>query len=118
MLICGRHEQLDETECRARLADGHVGRVALSIGALPAIVPVTYRVDGDDVVFEAAAGTPLMASTRHVLAFETDEIDPNTGWGWTVHAVGVAQQVDEREAPDGPEYRLALELLSGTRFSD
>lgn len=118
MLTCRRHEQLDEDECRARLADAHVGRVALSIGALPAIVPVRYRVDGDDIVFEAASGTPLMAGARHVLAFEADEIDPGTGWGWAVHAVGVAQEVDGQDPQEGPEYRMAMELVSGTRFCD
>jgi nitroimidazol reductase NimA-like FMN-containing flavoprotein (pyridoxamine 5'-phosphate oxidase superfamily) len=113
-------EVLDEAECRAPLEVNRVGRIGLSIGALPAIFPVTYALDGDSIVFRAATGTQLAAcSARGVLAFETGCSDPEGTAGWSVLAVGLATEVAD---PGGSAvtadrcFRLPIDLISGTRF--
>ena len=74
-----------------------LGRVAISRGALPEIVPVAYRLVGEDVVFVAGIGCESLAGVAHgkVVSFEVDRIDPVTRAGWSVLAVGMARQLDE-----------------------
>jgi len=126
-------EVLSVAECRQLLEQGSVGRVAITVGAVPAVLPVNYRVLDGDVVFRTAQGTKLDAAVRNaVVAFEVDQVDPLYHEGWSVLVVGVA-----REIPPGPErdralalplepwapgerthvVRIATELISGRRIS-
>lgn len=125
-------ELLDEEECLALLAGGRVGRVAVSIGALPAIFPVNFCLVGGSVVFRTGAGTKLAAATDHaVVAFEVDQVDPATRGGWSVLAIGMASRVEDPEelaelrdlqlAPwaggrRDHYVRIAVEMVSGRRI--
>jgi len=87
-------EVLSEAECRALLARGNVGRIAVTIGALPAILPVNYALLDGDVVFMTAEGTKLRAALeRTVVAFEIDAIDATERRGWSVLVVGHASTI-------------------------
>jgi uncharacterized protein len=89
-----RFELLGEDECRALLHDASIGRVAVSLGAIPAVFPVNYRMDGGDICFLTAEGTKLEAAVRGtVVAFEVDEVDERNEEGWSVLAVGEAHEV-------------------------
>src|SRR5262249_23502314 len=67
---------LTERGCLARLGGNGVGRVAVSVGALPAVLPVNYARRGRDVYFRTAAGTKLAAAVQNaVVAFEVDHVD-------------------------------------------
>lgn len=44
-------ETLEAAECHALLARGNLGRVAVSIGALPVVLPVNYALDAGAIVF-------------------------------------------------------------------
>jgi nitroimidazol reductase NimA-like FMN-containing flavoprotein (pyridoxamine 5'-phosphate oxidase superfamily) len=44
-------EVLSEEECRALLAQCEVGRVAITSGALPSILPVNFALLDGDIVF-------------------------------------------------------------------
>ena len=60
-------------ECLALLAEGVVGRMVYTEGAMPAAHPVTYCLDGDEVVFRTGDGSKLAAAARHhVVGFEID----------------------------------------------
>ena len=133
MLTQHEYELLDQAECMNLLGFSHVGRIALSIGALPAIFPVNYMVDGESIVFSTCTGADLSGATNTaVLAFEAGHIDPTGRGGWSVLAVGVASEIVDPEtrlklafaehAPWLPSdssrlFRLPLELVSGTRFT-
>ena len=56
-------ELLDEDEALELLRHGEVGRVGVTIGALPAIFPVNYRLLDGAIVFRTAPGTKLAAAT-------------------------------------------------------
>lgn len=88
---------LSRSKCLRLLASCAVGRIPISRGALPEIVPVAYRLVGEDVVFVAGIGPESLAGVAHgkVIAFEVDHIDPVTRSGWSVVAVGMARQLDE-----------------------
>jgi uncharacterized protein len=92
----GELTELSREECLRLLAGGLVGRVVFTDAALPAAHPVTYLLDGEEIVFCTAGGGKLAAATLHrVVAFQTDEIDPMNRTGWSVLAVGQAYEVTD-----------------------
>ena len=126
-------EVLPEEECRDLLSRAEVGRLAVTVAALPAIFPVNYAVLDGDVIFLTGEGTKLRAAADEaVVAFEIDEIDSATRTGWSVLVVGVAAEVHDPAvlarvatlgllpwAPGGRSHvvRLRTELVSGRRIT-
>jgi nitroimidazol reductase NimA-like FMN-containing flavoprotein (pyridoxamine 5'-phosphate oxidase superfamily) len=93
-------EVLDRGECVSFLSKATVGRVAVTIGALPVVLPVNFSVIGEEIVFLTGEGTKLTAALRGtVVAFEVDWADELSREAWSVHAVGVSR-VMEAEAAD------------------
>ena len=87
-------EVLDRDECLTLLARGTFGRVGVTIGALPSVLPVNYRLVGDLIVIRTGTGTKLDAATRNaVVAFEVDDMDAIEHSGWSVMVTGVAREV-------------------------
>lgn len=95
-LIDNGLELLSPAQCRDLLARGSVGRVAVTVAALPAIFPVNYGVLFGDVVFLTGDGTKLRAALeRTVVAFQIDHIDESISSGWSVLAVGLAEEITD-----------------------
>lgn len=89
---------LSEQECHALLAANHVGRVLVSLDAMPAAFPVNFCIVGQDIVFRTAPGTKLSAAVEHtVLGFEVDDIDFVHRSGWSVLAVGMSRVVTDED---------------------
>jgi uncharacterized protein len=122
-------EVLNSDECLRLLATATIGRIGISSGALPVILPINYRVDGDRILFRTGAGTKLDAATRDaVVAFEVDHIDPLYHSGWSVVVTGIASDVqgasDEaiwstpRWAGGGDDRLVAISIneISGRRL--
>ena len=85
---------LTEPECRRLLATRTLGRVGLTTGALPMIMPVEYVYEDGVVTFRTEHDTKLHAAVHGaVLAFEVDAFDAGTGLGWSVHVLGRATVV-------------------------
>jgi uncharacterized protein len=116
--------------CMALLGVGGVGRVAVSIGAVPAVFPVRYAMLEGEVVFRTAGGTSLDGAVRNaVIAFEVDDLDPWHLGGWSVLLVGTADEITDDTmraraealplpAASGPrDHVMAIrpELISGRR---
>lgn len=126
-------EVLPRSECLRLLRTAVVGRVALTASALPTVLPVSFVVDGDEIVFRTGRDAKLDAATRDaVVAFEVDEIDPTTHSGWSVVVTGVAREVTDpgllseervRALPGwgsdghGRVVALATDLVSGRRLA-
>jgi nitroimidazol reductase NimA-like FMN-containing flavoprotein (pyridoxamine 5'-phosphate oxidase superfamily) len=127
MMIDHGLELLDEPQCLALLAGATVGRVGTTIGGLPVILPVNYKLVGGDVFFRTNEGTKLDAATRNaIVAFEVDECDQAAKTGWSVLVIGRAERVPEHELhpaipallPDlGSYVRIATDMLSGRRIA-
>lgn len=123
-------EVLDDDECIQLLSEESVGHVGLSVGALPAIFPVTYVLDGQDILFRAGEGLKLSAALdRNVVAFEVDHEDAEHCRGWSVLVIGVAAKVGDANAPlpavlptpwaggrRDHVVRITPELISGRRI--
>jgi pyridoxamine 5'-phosphate oxidase-like protein len=89
MGIASPEEPLSEQQCWALLATASVGRIALSVHALPAIVPVQYYLDGRQLtVCLGPHLIPRRSLHGSVVAFEADAIDPASNTGWAVQILG------------------------------
>ncbi len=95
-------EMLSEDECRRLIALEHLGRVGVSVGALPAIFPVNYIVAGDEILFFTAEGTKLQAATVNaIVVLEVDHFNAINRTGWSVMVVGQAREQTEAAAVRG-----------------
>jgi nitroimidazol reductase NimA-like FMN-containing flavoprotein (pyridoxamine 5'-phosphate oxidase superfamily) len=89
-------ELLDENEAMSLLAHNEVGRVGLTIGAMPAIFPVNYRLIDGCIVFRTAPGSKLSAASANtVVAFEVDDYNAADRSGWSVLVVGTSEVVHD-----------------------
>ena len=96
MIVDEGLELLDEDEARELLRLGEVGRVGITIGALPAIFPVNYRVIDGAIVFRTSPGSKMSAAAAGaVVAFEVDDYQLADRTGWSVLAVGPAEVVHD-----------------------
>lgn len=78
-------EVLGRDECFTLLRSVPVGRIGLSMSALPVVLPVNFAVDGDRLVVRTATGSKLDAALGGaVVAFEADHIDLASGEAWSV----------------------------------
>jgi nitroimidazol reductase NimA-like FMN-containing flavoprotein (pyridoxamine 5'-phosphate oxidase superfamily) len=114
------------------LESASVGRLALTSGALPDVVPVNFLVDGDRVLLRSGGGTKLAhAMTDAVVALEVDHIDVVSRGGWSVVITGIATEVTDRAAlararklpvphwaPTGGDrfVTISLDLVNGRRI--
>jgi uncharacterized protein len=114
-----RLETLPEAECRALLAANTLGRIGMTSGGLPVILPVRYRSIDGMITFQTGTGTTRRsAESGDVLAFEIDGYDSRANEGWSVLVQGRAS-VSRADGDDSQvhEYsvRLREELISGRR---
>ncbi|MFF1798900.1 pyridoxamine 5'-phosphate oxidase family protein [Kitasatospora sp. NPDC058263] len=86
------------------LAGAAVGRVVYTVGALPAVLPVPFRLDAaGGVLLSARAGSQLArAVDGAVVAFEADEWDGTDGTGWCVTVLGRAEVRPARATAPAP----------------
>lgn len=106
-------ELLGDDEAWALVRTRDVGRLAFSVGGVPEIFPVNYRVDGTTVVVRTAPGLKLAGSILGSgVAFEVDELDERAHRGWSVVIHGQATEVM------GTEARLWAEDLGVTPWVD
>ncbi len=82
-------ERIPGQRCWELLATASVGRLALSVRALPVILPVQYYLTGHTIA--ACLGhheIPERSLDGAVIAFTADAIDPATRSGWSVQIQG------------------------------
>ena len=89
-------DELPREECLRLLASVPVGRIIYTTQALPAVAVVNFAMHDGGVVFSTDAAGKLGTATRHaVVAFEADEVDPDTQSGWSVTIVGPADEITD-----------------------
>ena len=100
-----------------RLSTVNVGRVALTMRALPAVVSVRFYLDKLAVVVASSLWDLRAQAVGQVVAFHADGTDARTGQGWEVCLVGVAAACgDPSPGPDGVggSVRVPAELVTGS----
>ena len=96
--------------CLELLRTKRIGRLGLSMGALPVVHPVNFAVGGDRIVIRTGIGSKLSAALRGaVVCLEVDDIDDD----------GTADALGERSSWVGDHYvGIRVELVSGRRGDD
>jgi uncharacterized protein len=89
-------EVLDRKTSLRLLATAVLGRIGVTTGALPTILPVNFVVDGEQILVRTSVGTKLhAAAVGAVVAFEVDDFDPLDHTGWSVAVTGPAREISE-----------------------
>ena len=89
-------ELLSRDECLSLLPSSRVGRVGVSIGAIPAILPVNFLPLGDSVLFRTSGASELFrACVGSVVAFEVDDHTDAGLFCWTILMQGVAIEITD-----------------------
>ncbi|MEU9075481.1 pyridoxamine 5'-phosphate oxidase family protein [Kitasatospora sp. NPDC048538] len=113
-------QELDRDRALGLLARAVVGRVVYTVGALPAVLPVHFRLEPGDggILLSAPAGSELARAVDDaVIAFEADELDGPDGSGWCVTVLGRAQVRPVAGAvPAAVRIRIRPELVTGRRL--
>ncbi|GAA4964580.1 nitroimidazol reductase NimA-like FMN-containing flavoprotein (pyridoxamine 5'-phosphate oxidase superfamily) [Nonomuraea thailandensis] len=83
---------LTREECMRLPPSRPIGRIVFTDRALPAVQPVNFCLDEQDIVIRTAAGSEPAATTRRsVVAFEADDSGTGARSGWPVTVVGCAR---------------------------
>jgi nitroimidazol reductase NimA-like FMN-containing flavoprotein (pyridoxamine 5'-phosphate oxidase superfamily) len=125
-------EVMTDEECLGRLDREPVGRLALTSGALPVVLPVNFTRQGHRIVFASAPGLKLDAAHRGtVVCLEVDGFDVLSHCGWSVLATGRMEEITDPDRLDAarrlplspwalaePQHyvQVTIELLSGRRI--
>jgi uncharacterized protein len=97
--------------CLALLASWNIGRISLTVGALPAVVPVTYQCLGGDVIIGLNDGPALRRlAGETIIALEVDNAT-SSAVTWAVLVIGRAIEVTN---PDERTEFRALEVASSS----
>ncbi|GAA4502900.1 hypothetical protein GCM10023191_055090 [Actinoallomurus oryzae] len=94
-------EALDEAECLRLISPGGIGRLAYLGRYGPTILPVNYRLYEGTIVFRTAHDSPTdedlrtgIADADYKVAFEIDELRPETREAWSVLIQGSVRHVE------------------------
>ncbi len=88
-------EVLEASECYELLGSVSLGRVGVTMDALPAILPVNFALIERQIVFATGLGTKYTAAlSGKVVAFEADWVDEANRSAWSVQGVGTAVVVE------------------------
>jgi hypothetical protein len=93
--------ELDTAEALRLLGSVSLGRIVFTRHALPTVRPVNHILDDGDIVIRTHEGAALTSHARRgdgqgvVVAYEADDIDPDTHLGWSVVVTGYARLVTD-----------------------
>lgn len=107
-----RLRALSDEECRTRLRESDVGRVAVDTGSGPMVFPVNYTVTEDGgILFRAARGSAPAAAVGRRVAFEVGRADDECRSEWSVLVVGDAVAAGPSQGAPGGYPRPATECV-------
>ncbi len=99
---------LPPPECLRLLAVGAkedgIGRIGIATDQAPVIIPVNFTLLDGQVLVRVGTGFLSQAAGGHLVAFEVDHIDSDTGTVWSVLVRGLATLV---EAPNQTQLEAA-----------
>lgn len=91
----GDLQELTPEQCRERLAQRGLGRVAFTTDLGIMVLPVNYAVVDDRIIYRTAPGAAPAAAIRQQVAFEVDRVDDALSQGWSVLVHGPAEHVTD-----------------------
>jgi nitroimidazol reductase NimA-like FMN-containing flavoprotein (pyridoxamine 5'-phosphate oxidase superfamily) len=128
-----RLEILDRDACRHLLGTQVLGRIGVTVNALPVVLPVNYQLFDGQLIIQTERETRLAEATHDtVVAFEVDDVEADGSGGWSVAITGIANEVTDanviaqlRLLPftrwvrnENDRYvSISLDLMSGRRIT-
>jgi len=112
---------IDRRECIDLLETAAVGRLAITVNALPTILPVAIEMRETNVVLRFLLGSRIPVRSNQVVALEAGNFEDADGGPWTVVVQGMlTREQAESESPASsgvaaPRFQLSTELVSGWR---
>jgi len=104
-------EVLNREECRQLLSTRSLGRIGVTVAALPVVLPVNYQLVDGELVIQTERVSRLAGATQEaVVAFEVDDVDVDGAVGWSIAITGIANEVTN------PDVIAKLRLLPFTRW--
>jgi uncharacterized protein len=89
-------EILSKPESIRLLTTATVGRVVFTDMSLPGVHPVTFVMDGEEVIFRTRDGSTFASAVNdRIVAFEVDELDAKHQRGWWVTVIGPAKTITD-----------------------
>ena len=89
-------ESLADSECLRVLRTRAIGRIGVTVDGVPWILPVSYSVHGNGVVFRTTVGTRFDDLVLDAdVVFETDSADPAFQSGWAVLGWGRVSEITD-----------------------
>jgi len=94
-------EILDRDECRELLGTRVIGRIGVTVNALPVVLPVNYQLYDGQLIIQTERETRLADATHNtVVAFEVDNVDGDGSGGWSVAITGIANEITDPDVID------------------
>jgi hypothetical protein len=110
--------RLEDAEAWALLERVDLGRLGVTVGSLPLIVPLHFACDGTDLVFGVEPYSPLVTALDNtVVAFEAGGHDAEADRWWTVAVRGVASLLAPGLELPAPIATPAPDDLRGARLT-
>ena len=88
------NDHFDDDQCLALLGRAQLGRIALSLRALPVVVPVRYTLNDRDLLFAASGDQLSKALHENIAALQADGFEEDSGKRWTVFAIGPVRRAE------------------------
>ncbi len=108
-----RTEELDTAKCERLLAQASLGRVVLSVGCLPAALPVHVDLAEGHVLLGCSPGPAISAAEQgDVVSIQVDGEDVD-GTTWSVQVTGVARVVGSSDPLSNVVHEGRLERALG-----
>jgi nitroimidazol reductase NimA-like FMN-containing flavoprotein (pyridoxamine 5'-phosphate oxidase superfamily) len=99
-------------ECKRLLAvaakDARIGRLGIATDGAPLVIPVNFTLHDGQVVARVGTGTLSGAAAGHLVAFEVDHVDGETGTAWSVLVRGLATLI---ESPSKTQLAMTRSLV-------
>ena len=127
-------EVLDRSECLRLMTTQTLGRIGVTVDALPVVLPVNFQLFDGELIIQTERDTRLADATQNtVVAFEVDNAESGGTGSWSVTLTGIATEISDPEVVaqlrhlpftrwvrnDNDRYvGISLDLVSGRRVSD
>lgn len=86
-------DSFDEDQCLALLARSQLGRIAMSLWAVPVVIPVRYALRGSDLYFALTDPKAADGARDSVVALQADGYHEDSEHRWSVLAIGRASAI-------------------------
>ena len=90
---------LEESECYALLHEGVIGRIAFT-GPRLMVLPITYTWIDGRIVFRTSPASSLANLVGQDVVFELDDLDIETGVGWSLVVEGRVENCEPELAAE------------------